>query len=439
MLRRWIIAMGRSAIFRRCLAKNDLYSHFRDRSQIEAYQVDRFNDIWREASTNVPIYADMRKQFGLPDRITSLEDLNDWPVITRRELRDAGELLTRQDCSPDTMSMTGGTTGEPMRFGKFHCQDTEALANAWVGRSRYGVRPDMKYFLLWGHSHGLGKGLGRLSKLLLRKVKDAVLGCTRCNAYDLSPARLRKYFKTLAHRRAKVFIGYSAATLAFCRANRDQEAQCHRLHLQCAICSAGPLSMDERREISEFFNAPVCMEYGSVECGVMAYTRPDTDLYGVFWDTHLLQPLDHRNDGTARVIVTGLSPSYLPLIRYDLGDLVQLDGEATQSILNFDSIVGRPDYAITFANGVVLHSSLLRHTIRKCRKVLAGQAVVSPSKIVLRVIVGQELSQQEKDSMGQRIFTQLPRLKGITIEVQEVSQLDKTPAGKVRLLIRQDQ
>ena len=61
------------------------------------------------------------------------------------------------------------------------------------------------------------------------------------------------------------------------------------------------------------------MEYGSVECGLMAHTRPSDGNYFVFWTTRLLQA-DKQGDGQYRNLVTRLTRTYVPLIRYDIGD-----------------------------------------------------------------------------------------------------------------------
>ena len=434
MLRARITAMGKIAVQHQCLIKGGLYRLHTNRSDIEAFQLRRFNAVWQDACEDVPLYAQLKSRNDLPDRIESLEELSEWPILTRAEMRDAGELIIRQGCQPEAGCMTGGSTGEPMRFGQFKSQSVDAAANMWIGRSRYGVLPGMKQFLLWGHSHLLGKGVGRVVKGLSRKIRDRALGYLRCNAYDLSPRQLRKYYDKLARFRPQLFVGYAAATLAFCRANSDRKDDTRPLALKCALCTAGPLSMDERVEIGEFFNAPVCMEYGAVETGVMAYTRPDTGLYDVFWDTHLLQAAS-QPDGPPKVIVTGLTRSYLPVIRYDVGDLMEIDGDAPPSVLDFRSIIGRPDDTITLAGGASFHSVLLSHVIMKCSKVLAGQAVVTPEKITLRLVVNEKLSEQDANDIRQRTVKQVPQLRNSTIEVQEVSELAKTPSGKVRLVI----
>ena len=438
MLRTRIIAMGKSAVYDQCIVKGGLYSLHTGRDQIEAYQLQRFNEIWRDACANVPLYTRLKDRHGLPERIESLAELAEWPILTRSDMRDADDLLVRKDSPQEAASMTGGSTGEPMRFGLFKSQSIDVAANMWIGRARYGVLPGMKHFMLWGHSHLLGKGAGRIVKKFARKARDRVMGYLRCNAYDLSPRQLRMYYDKLTRFRPEALIGYSAATLAFCRANSDRIDDARQLGLRCALCTAGPLTTDERTEIGKFFNAPLCMEYGAVETGVMAYTRPDTEMYSVFWDTHLLQAVG-QDDGPPKVIVTCLTRSYLPIVRYDVGDLMEIDGDAPHSVLGFRAIIGRPDDTITLAGGASFHSVLLTHVIMKCSKVLASQAVVTPDKITLKLIVSEKLSEQDKNDIRQRAFKQVPQLSNTEIEVQEVSELIKSPSGKVRLVIRENE
>lgn len=90
------------------------------------------------------------------------------------------------------------------------------------------------------------------------------------------------------------------------------------------------------------------MEYGSVECGVMAYTEPETGEYRAFWDTHILQGKIDKY-GECCNIVTQLTNRYIPLIRYDIGDYLEVDSsESTLSIIRIKNVKGRPSEMVNF-------------------------------------------------------------------------------------------
>lgn len=307
----------------------------------------------------------------------------------------------------------------------------------WLGRARVGVLPGVRHFLLWGHSHLLGWRLPRLSNYILRAVKDRILGYLRWNAYDLSPQSLSEGFRRMVLWRPAVFIGYSAATLAFCRANANKHLEARELGIRAVICTAGPLTMEARNEIQDFFNAPVGMGYGAVETGVMAYTNPDDGNYRVFWDTHIIE-LGTDVANYNRAVVTMLIKSYLLLIRYDLGDLINVSGEQAESRpFQFNDIIGRPGEVVVLPDGSSFHGVLISHAVNPCSKVLAHQAFVSKDGITIRVVVKTTLSEEGRADISRRMLSQISSKMIIRVKEVEPDSLERTAAGKVRLIVHQ--
>ncbi len=399
----------------------------------EAHQVEQFNRVWADAYGNTPFYAKWKQEHGLPDGIQSLDETESWPIVTKRDLQKGADLLVRTDRPADGHSMTGGSTGEPMRFGTWKEDGGLGVAHSWIGRRMYGVEPGDRTALLWGHQHLYGKGLNRQINVLKRKTKDRLLNFRRIQCFDLSPSAMQSACSQIVRFSPTFLIAVSCTATAFCRANRAQADACRRLGLKCVMCTGGALSEDERAEISTFFNAPVCMQYGSVECADMAHTVPSGG-YNVYWQTHILQPVAD-DYGAQRNIVTCLTRRYLPLIRYDVGDYLNLYPDETRRPHRFISVEGRPNEIIKFSDGSAFYGGLLGECVKQVPKVLAHQTIIHGDEVLICVLADGKLTPEEADLIVLRSRTVVPALKTKKVSAEQRDRLKVSIGGKVPLVI----
>lgn len=428
-----MIMLFRSKEYRECLKMLSVFWSTSNLSAINECQLNKFNQIWRDACSDIPFYEQWRKQHSLPEQIISLDELSNWPILTKREIQDNIKLFIRKSKQPDYYMMTGGSTGQPLRFGGAYSHNDVAI-NQWIGRARYGVYPETRTFLLWGHHHLYGTGLKSYLKKVLRKSKDWVMNSYRVSAYDLSPKKMQKIAKKMISFRPQAIIGYSASVLAFCRVNSINKKSIEKLGIKCVICSAGPLTKMEQSEISSFFNAPLCMEYGCVECGVMAYTNPNTSNYDIFWNSHLIEK--QKDDFGYKNIVTQLTFQYFTLIRYDIADYFELTNDDDNlRPLSVKTIIGRPSDIVSFSNGISFWGNLIGDCVKQIDTIISSQLYVFKDLLEIHVTSLKHLSDNDINLIKNRCYTVVPDLRNIELKIVEKQDLYKTPAGKVPLVI----
>lgn len=402
-------------------------------SKIESYQVARFNRIWEDAYSNIPFYEQWKHDNKLPNKIEDLNELNGWPILTKKEIRDNEHLLLRAT-SPIGFAITSGSTGVPLRIPVSASNATKQ--NMWIGRAANGYLPGQKTFLIWGHQHLYGSGLKRIKNLIIRRIKDSILGYKRISAYDTSIAAMTKAFKSYNSYKPELVIGYSSTILSFVRCNK-QATMVHKPKL--VLCTAGPLSEKEREEIRNFFNSPLCMEYGSVECGVMAYTVDDCDHYNVCWNSHIIQG-ETDDNGNIKNIVTTLTDRYFPLIRYDIGDyLVLSDSDNRKSVTQFNNISGRPTDIVTLSDGTSFFPMLIEACVEHLEGLIAHQLVVDDNCLEILLVASRRLASSDFDSVYKQLFGVLPSLKQQQLIITQVEELHKNAGGKTPLVMRKSQ
>ena len=403
-------------------------------------RLDRFNSIWRDAYVNVPFYDDWKKIHGLPDAIHSLGELTSWPILEKKDIMGNGDKFYRKDILCFNESVTGGSTGEPLHFRTKAGESDVVSMNKWIGWARMGIFPDSKCFLLWGHRHGHGYGLSGRMHFFWRQVKDWMTNNLRADATNLSQEALEYDVRRLIRFKPECVIAYSASLLALVRSCREYGEKCQSLGVKAVICTAGPLSRREREEIGTFFNAPVAMEYGSMEAGVMAYQTPMTDgRYLVFDKTHILNAYPGGELGNKQVLVTKLYPCYLPLIRYKIGDCVQ--GETLDeygSVTSFDEVLGRTGDEVDMGDGIRFHGQSFMLCAECSPKVIAYQIRVNKLRkhIVFVVQTSSPLTDDERFTL-KKYSAKMSGLKFDSISIEETDKLVKAPSGKIRLVVEE--
>ena len=412
-------------------------SHMRSRQAIEAAQVEAFNRLWKDAVEHIQFYKRWQKKYDLPDSVGRLDELVSWPILTKTDLRDTQAFVRDNAPLPKGRIMTGGSTGEPVRLPSWG--DNVTGISQIIGRMAYGIMPGDKTFLLWGHEHLYGTGIKRKINTFKRRLKDWVANWRRVSAYDLSESAMKSAYLEFAKFRPKFVIGFSPAVLAFVRHNKGKKGSVNSV--RTILCTAGPLTKEEKHEIEEFFGGVVCMEYGSVECGVMAYTRPSDGWYNVFWNTHLLQS-QRQPDGEYKNIVTRLTDCYVPLIRYDIGDYLDLDqafdADNARSVLEIRTVKGRPSEMINFKCGVSFFGALIGDCVKQVPEIIGSQIAVDENadKLEIRITAANPLGEDKLALVKNRFELTVSGAQKVDVSVVQVEKLYTTVGGKVPRVVR---
>ena len=143
---------------------------------------------------------------------------------------------------------------------------------------------------------------------------------------DMSESVLIKYYKAIEEFKPE-WIYASPSSLVifvdFCRKYSLDNFPCLR-YVELATEQVLPSTY---KYISEFFNVPTAVMYGSKEVNGIALTCPyDNTLHVIEDNVYVEQTEDNR------ILVTSLKNTIFPIIRYDLGDLIDMDLKKHQGV-----------------------------------------------------------------------------------------------------------
>lgn len=412
------------------------YAATASRSACESEQLELLNRCWDRAIAEVPYWSDRVARGVLPRRFDSLEEFSARaPVTDRSTLQDHRDQLVSSRRRPDRMRITGGSTAEPVQIPSWNSEFDFTTVDMWMARSWYGLDPAARQFLLWGHSHLLGTGWRGWINARKREISDHLLGYRRFSAYDLSRDALRRAGEDLLRFRPEFVVGYSVALDLFTSANADRRSMLRAAGVRLVIAAAeGFPAPDSADRLQDLLACRVGMEYGAVETGLVANTHPDGG-YRVFWRSYLVEA--ERVGAHHRVRVTSLYPRCTPLVRYELGDEIELPADSADrvaSVLGFERVLGRCNDYVVLDDGFTAHSEVFTHAVRACSAVRSYQVVQETGRLMLLYTSEADLPQADAKAIRERLGRVHERLG--EIELVREPALRRTIAGKTPMVVR---
>lgn len=269
---------------------------------------------------------------------------DDLPIMTKAHYqRPLGELISKpyRDGRRLYVSNTSGSSGHPFYFAK----DKYGHAMTWAFvKYRYG-QIGLKLSDKQGRFYGIPlerKGLW------IENIKDMVMNRIRFPVFDLSDERLEIIKRKIIKSKVKYLYGYTSALVHFARFL--QRTGCH-LNENCSdlskcIVTSEVCTPEDRLIMSSAFGVDVVVEYGASELGIMAF-ESGTGMIGS--DELIYFETNETPDGDHELLCTSLFNKAFPIIRYKIGDIVELEARNGRTL--FKKLLGRTNDLIRLPSG----------------------------------------------------------------------------------------
>ncbi|MCC7478125.1 phenylacetate--CoA ligase family protein [bacterium] len=302
--------------------------------ELQRYQRERLEEVLEHASRTVPYY----RELGLGTRLT------DYPVLSRQLImREQSRLLS--DEAPPGKRFEGtssGSTGEPATI------HFDELTFAWRRAALYrgdswgaSFEPTAPTVSLWGNPRD-----SRQSQSLRSRAYDWLYNRWIIHCWVMDCQQVQRIHRELHQRRPRFLYGYVSSLLGYIRFAR--ELGLRPPFIEKVMPTAEQCTPEARAEIREFFEGAVILErYASREMGPMGH-QCEAGSWHISCE-HLYLEVQHPDgsiseDGRGSLLCTSLSNRLMPTIRYDIRDLLDLDGPPCpcgRGLPTFRSIEGR--------------------------------------------------------------------------------------------------
>jgi phenylacetate-CoA ligase len=421
-------------------------------NQWSVWREERLDHILQRAVNRIPFYreywekqkAESKKQkptIGVQPKDDvargGWQELQNWPVLKKAELRSRPELFVAEDCDRRRMfcEHTSGTTGTPLALWK--SRDTvrqwyalfEARWRRWYGLSRHD-----RWAILGG----------QLVTPFAQKqppfwVWNAVGHQLYLSTYHITPRNAAAYVEALKQHRVTYLWTYSSAAHALAHFVLEQNLQ--PPELKAVITNAEPLYQQQRETIAQAFNCRVFETYGMCEMPCAASECLHGGLH--LWpEAGVSEVLRDDADGpvepgeTGRLVCTGLINQDMPLVRYEVGDRAALApvGQSCscgRSLPLLLTVQGRSDDVIITPDGRRIGRL---DPVFKAGWPIREAQVIQESLAVIRVrlVPSGGFNDAIQDAVSLELRARLGNMK---IEFEKLAEIPRGSNGKFRSVI----
>ncbi|MBD0778091.1 phenylacetate--CoA ligase family protein [Maribacter sp. ANRC-HE7] len=309
------------------LKKSDSWSHKR----LIAYQTKKCKEFLEFAYKYSSFYKTTFDDLNFkPSEFKDLEQMKLLPTISKTALiRYNSSIHSDYPFKKVFPALTSGTTGESLEFLKNEEWDSSNRAAMFRGYSWYGVHPADKNGYLWGYNIDPKQAL---------RIKWLDRLQNRFRIFSYNTKEIEYFAKNL--KGAGYLHGYSSMIYEVAKlVNRSGLKIDHKLKM---IKGTSEMIFDAyQEEVTKAFGLKILSEYGSAESGVIAFECPEGNMH-IAMENVIVE----EEDG--EILVTNLLSKSFPIIRYRLGDMIELAdkdfkcscGRAHPVILNIKGRVG---------------------------------------------------------------------------------------------------
>jgi phenylacetate-CoA ligase len=301
-----------------------------------------------------------------PGDIKDVSELKKIPYLTKKIIQEDYTRLISPNHRRLSHRKTSGSTGMPLKFVK----DMDSLAYMdavmYEVYGWHGIKMGDPQCRIWGLP-------ADLKSRLSIKSRDFLLNRIRLSSFDVSDDSSREFYHSIRKFKPVFMYAVPSYTTDFAKRLQKMSLDPKGLGLKAIILTGEIFYAEQKKYIREAFGCPVINEYGTTECGILAFACPNDNMHlmmhNVFFEFVNPQTGTEVQPGEpGEIVITELHGKALPFIRYRLGDIVTPKGGvcACGSQLPMVShIEGRLEDMITTPEGKKVAGGMLYYTLTK--------------------------------------------------------------------------
>lgn len=402
--------------------------------KVEALQWQKLQQLVRHCWEQVPYYRERWQPLGInaPEDIASPADYARLPVLKKPEIRaNFDKLIARGQGGALLYKTTGGSTGEPLRFGYTRESYERRVSIMWRGYGWSGARLGQRTAYLWGTPVGAQRRKDRLYHAAFNRLM--------LNAFEMTEERMALYADAIDRYKPETIVAYVSPLV---RLAEWMLANGRRINRPGRILGAAEsLHGHQRKIIEQAFGCPAYNTYGCREFMLIAAECEHRGGLHVNAD-HLCVELGSPasaagGDGPRDVIVTDLHNHGMPLLRYANGDLAtQGSGGCTcgRGLPLLASVDGRKLDALLTPDGRYVPGEYIVYCFLSATGIKRYQVV---QKRIDRFDILLVRDDRFDGSAIELVRRELTKVVGdsVILDFQFVDDIPLTPSGKLRVTI----
>ena len=311
------------------LKKTEFYSD----DALDNMQQRKLQKLISHAKQHSPYYSESLRDIDVSS--ITLKNLERLPILTKDDLRNCSdEIHSTNFLKSDLIkSETSGSTGDPFVFYRDKQWDAAHRAAIWRGIEQHGVRPWNRNLYLWGFI---------FDKKSTRKIRALDYLQNRFRIFQITKSELKKNLPKLKH--VHFVSGYSSVIDSLVKLIEETNTRLPKLKMLKGTSEKIYPSYQSRAK--RVLGIPIVSEYGAAETGIISYSCTEGINHTVR-ENVIVECVD------GRAVITNLESYSMPIIRFDLGDYIEIDevqckcGRHSQVITEILGRVGKSIFGVS--------------------------------------------------------------------------------------------
>jgi phenylacetate-CoA ligase len=402
---------------------------------VESRQFEAVRKLLFHAYETVPYYRNLFIRLGChPGDFKALADLSHLPVLTKTAIRKHARDLRSSAYvdQPVVLKKTSGSTGVPLTIA-VNAESIQWKTACTIRSDEWsGWKLGQRVAKVWGNPEYRKNGLkGRLRNLLVDRARYL-------DTIGLDDERMHAFADSLRRRPTSLLFGHAHSLYLFaCFARK----RCPGAIRPRGIISTAMLLHDwQRLVIEKAFECPVTNRYGCEEVSLIASECEQHRGLHLNADSLYPEVLPDRPGapGEGSLAVTDLTNLAMPLIRYQVGDVVAPSNRRCscgRGLSLIERVEGREaDYVLTPQGKLISGISLTENFALHIRGTAQVQIVQEHERLLLlRIVPDDDFGAESRNAVAELVRDMFgPEMEH---EIELVDAIAQEPSGKYRFCI----
>ncbi|MCF6307396.1 MAG: phenylacetate--CoA ligase family protein [Flavobacteriaceae bacterium] len=399
--------------------------------ELEQIQLERLKTFVANSKQNSDFY---RTKFSDIGTITSLKDVKKLPILKKEDLRKNINTIYTINKEKANISKTGGTTGKSLtvRFTKDNTQERFAMLD--VFRSSFGYKLGKKTAWFSGKSI--------LTQNDIKKNRfwktDYYYKVRYYSTFHINKKSIPFYITNLIKFKPKFLVGFPSNMYEIAKFGINNNIDFPSNTIKAIFPTAETITPDSKKAIEQFFKTKMYNQYASSEGAPFIFECKQGKLHFEL-QSGIFEVLDENDNETneGRLIVTPFATEGTPLIRYDIGDNIELlDGTCTCGNNNplVKTILGRSDDFIYSKETGKINLGNISNTLKDTEGIVKFQVVQNIlDEITILLIVDNKDYTEKTEKIFLKNWRDRVGYK-LQIKLKYVNTIPVEKSGKYRMV-----
>ena len=394
-------------------------------------QSSRYTFFINQVVEKSPYY---REQILKIEGYNKIENIKKLPIVKKETLRKNIDGVYTISKSKGIVSKTGGTTGKSLEvlYTPENLQERIAICDDF--RSKFGYK--------LGEKTAWFSGKNILDKYDIKRKRfwktDYLYNVRYYSTFHIKDNYLEYYIKNIQKYNPKFIVGFPSSILEIAKYGLKNNFKIKKGTISAIFPTAESITPENKLLIEEFFKSKLYDQYASSEGAPFIFECKKNNLHLEF-QSGVFEVLDSNNKDSlsGRLILTSFTTLGTPLVRYDIGDSIELSNNTCSCGNNnplVEKILGREDdYIFSTENGKI-NLGNISNTLKDTKGIKKFQVIQNElNKINIRIVIDVLSYNKEIENIFIKNWRDRVGEK-MKIEINYVSDIAVAYSGKYRMV-----